>query len=95
VTGKALHNREKPDTTLNDDVRLSWTPGWGSFRSPAGPALFHVGMEEGGENYVVLFPEKQTGIVVQTVSDLATRVSPAIVANLIGDVYSPFAWMRY
>ncbi len=95
VTGKALHSREKPDTSLNDDIQLSWTPGWGWFRSPAGEALFHLGMEEGCENYVVLFPEKKTGIVVQSVSDLSVRISPSIVARLIGDVYSPFSWMRY
>jgi hypothetical protein len=95
VRSKALHNREKPDTGLNDDIQLSWTPGWGWFRSPAGEALFHVGMEEGCENYVVLFPEKKTGIVVQSVSDLSARISPSIVERLIGDVYSPFSWMRY
>ena len=95
VTGKALHSREKPETSLNDDIQLSWTPGWGWFRSPAGEALFHVGMEEGCENYVVLFPEKKTGIVVLSVSDLITRITPSIVVKLIGDVYSPFSWMRY
>jgi CubicO group peptidase (beta-lactamase class C family) len=95
VTGKALHDREKPVASLNDDIQLSWTPGWGSFRSRAGQALFHVGMEEGCENYAVLFPAKHAGIVIQSVSDLTTRLSPAIVAYLIGDVYSPFTWMRY
>jgi CubicO group peptidase (beta-lactamase class C family) len=95
VAGKALHIREKPETSLNDDIQLSWTPGWGWFRSPAGEALFHVGMEEGCENYVVLFPEKKTGIVVLSVSDLTVRITPSIVASLIGDVYSPFSWMRY
>jgi CubicO group peptidase (beta-lactamase class C family) len=95
VTGKALHSRDKPDTSLNDDIRLSWTPGWGWFQSPVGEALFHVGMEEGCENYVVLFPEKKTGIVVQSVSDLSVRITPSIVKYLIGDTYSPFSWMRY
>jgi D-alanyl-D-alanine-carboxypeptidase/D-alanyl-D-alanine-endopeptidase len=95
VKGKALHSSEKPETRLNDDIQLSWTPGWGWFRSPAGEALFHVGMEEGCENYVVLFPEKKTGIVIQSVSDLSVRISPSIVKQLIGDVYSPFSWMRY
>ena len=95
VMGKALHSREKPDSTLNDDIQLSWTPGWGWFRSPAGEALFHVGMEEGCENYVVLFPERKTGIIIQSVSDLSVRISPSIVKQLIGDVYSPFFWMRY
>jgi CubicO group peptidase (beta-lactamase class C family) len=95
VTGKALHNRGKTETSLNDDIQLSWTPGWGWFRSPAGEALFHVGMEEGCENYAILFPEKKTGIVVLSVSDLNVRIAPSIVASLIGDVYSPFSWMRY
>ncbi len=95
VTGKALHSREKPATSLNDDVQLSWTPGWGWFRSPAGEALFHVGMEEGCENYAVLFPEKKTGIVVLSVSDLSVRIAPSIVERLIGDTFSPFSWMRY
>jgi CubicO group peptidase (beta-lactamase class C family) len=95
VTGKALHSRQKPETSLNEDIQLSWTPGWGWFRSPAGEALFHVGMEEGCENYVVIFPGKKTGIVVQSVSDLEVSISPKIVARLIGDVYSPFSWMRY
>jgi len=94
VPGKALHDRSKPETSLNDDIQLSWTPGWGWFKSPAGKALFHVGAEEGCENYVVLFPEKKTGIVVFSVAGLATRVSPPIVEKLIADVYSPFAWMR-
>ena len=95
VAGKALHSQEKPDTRQNDNMELSWTPGWGWFRSPAGEALFHVGMEEGCENYVVLFPEKRTGIVVLSVSDLSVRITPSIVKSLIADVYSPFAWMRY
>jgi len=95
VGGRALHDRRKPETTLNEDVQLSWTLGWGWFRSPAGPALFHVGAEEGCENYAVLFPEKRTAIVVFSVSARPTRVTPPIVERLIGDVHSPFAWMRY
>jgi len=95
VTGKALHDRARPDTRLNEDIRLSWTPGWGWFRSGAGEALFHVGAEEGCENYAVLFPEKRTGIVVFSVAEMSTRVTPPIVEKLIGDVFSPFTWMRY
>ena len=95
VAGKALHSREKDDAGVNDSVQLSWTPGWGWFRSPAGEALFHIGMEEGCENYVVLFPEKKTGIVVLSVSDLSVGITRSIVKGLIGDTYSPFDWMRY
>jgi len=95
VRDRALHSREKPDTSLNDDIQLAWTPGGGWFRSPVGEALFHVGMEEGCENYAVLFLEKKTGIVIQSVSDLSSRVSPSICQHIIGDFYSPFSWMRY
>lgn len=95
VSGRALHDRARPDTTLNEDIRLSWTPGWGWFRGPAGEALFHVGAEEGCENYAVLFPEQRTGIVVFSVSAAPTRITPPIVEKLIGDVHSPFTWMRY
>jgi hypothetical protein len=96
VTGRALHDlAPPPPSPAGDDLQLSWTPGWGSFRSPAGPALFHVGIEEGCESYAVFFPERRTGIVIQSVSDLRTSVSPAIVKRLIGDTWSPFAWMGY
>lgn len=95
VGGRALHDRARPNTTLNDDIQLSWTPGWGWFRCPAGIALFHVGAEEGCENYVVIFPEKRMGIMVFSVSREQARVTPPIVEKLLGDVYSPFAWMRY
>lgn len=95
VGGRALHDRAKPDTALNEDIQLSWTPGWGWFHSPAGTALFHVGAEEGCENYVVIFPEKRTAIVVFSVSPEPTRIVPPIVERLIGDVHSPFTWMRY
>jgi CubicO group peptidase (beta-lactamase class C family)/ubiquinone/menaquinone biosynthesis C-methylase UbiE len=95
VAGKALHDRAKPESSLNDDIQLSWTPGWGWFRSPAGEALFHVGAEEGCENYVVIFPEKKTAVVVFSVTGQAARVTPPVVEKLIGDVYSPFTWMNY
>jgi CubicO group peptidase (beta-lactamase class C family) len=95
VGGRALHDRAKPDTALNEDIQLSWTPGWGWFRSPAGGALFHVGAEEGCENYVVIFPDRRTGIAIFSVSRAPARVTPPIVEKLLGDVYSPFAWMRY
>lgn len=95
VGGRALHDRTKPDTTLNEDVQLSWTPGWGWFHCPAGAALFHVGAEEGCENYVVVFPEKRMGIAIFSVSREPARVTPLIVGKLLDDVYSPFAWMHY
>lgn len=93
VNSRALHDtRPSPGAA---GPRLRWTPGWGWIDTPVGPALFHVGMEEGCENYAVFFPEQQTGIVLQSASDLSVRVTPDIAGRLIGDVYSPFEWMGY
>jgi CubicO group peptidase (beta-lactamase class C family) len=94
VYGKALHTREKAEGG-NENIQLSWTPGWGWFQSPAGEALFHLGQEEGCENYVVIFPGRRTGLVVQSVTEAKESITPGIAARLIGDVYSPFSWMRY
>ncbi len=95
VTGEALHGLSRPRPSLVDDIRLSWTPGRGRFRSPAGEAIFHIGLEDGCENYVVLFTGKKPGIVIQSVSDLSVCISAPIVDRLIGDGFSPLSWMRY
>lgn len=95
VTGKLLHSMEKPGDSRVDDMRLSWTPGWGWFESPYGPALFHVGIEEGCDNFVVIYLDKGTGIVLLSNRETEGGIAPAVVERLLGDTYSPFFWMRY
>ncbi|MGV8038953.1 MAG: serine hydrolase domain-containing protein [Thermoanaerobaculaceae bacterium] len=95
VTGKLLHSMEKPDDSRVVDMRLSWTPGWGWFQSQHGPALFHVGIEEGCDNFAVIYLDKGTGIVLQSNRKTEGGIAPAVVERLLGDTYSPFFWMRY
>jgi len=58
----AVRPMEKiPAGILNEEIQLSCATGLGQLRSPAGEALFQVGMEEGCENYVVLFPGEKNG----------------------------------
>ena len=95
VTGRLLHSREGPADSRVDGMRLSWTPGWGWFQSPYGPALFHVGLEEGCDNFVVVFLARRTGIVLQSNREAEGGIAPAVVERLLGDTCSPFFWMRY
>jgi hypothetical protein len=74
---------------------MSWALGWGTFNSPHGPALFHVGREEGCENYAVVFVEHGTAAVVQSVTTTRNAFTPDLMKEVIGDIYSPFAWLRY
>jgi hypothetical protein len=76
-------------------MQLSWTTGWGRFVSPHGVALFHVGREEGCENYAVAFLEPRTALVVLSVSPLRSTFTASLAAALLGDTYSPLDWLEY
>lgn len=86
-----------PGTDLGDAqaIELAWTLGWGRFVSEPGTALFHVGREEGCENYAVAFLEARTALVVLSVSSLESTFTAPLAAALIGDVYSPLDWLDY
>lgn len=48
---------------------LAWTPGWGAFTDAYGRSIFHVGREEGCENYAEARLDRGPGIVILGVSD--------------------------
>ncbi len=95
ITSKSLHAPQGTNPRIRETINLSWALGWGRFSSPKGEAIFHVGREEGCDNYAVIFLDHKTGIVIQSVTPLSRSVAPAIVKEFIGDIYSPFAWLRY
>jgi len=87
-----------PPGTIDKKSRvkgLSWTPGWGRFESPIGEAYFHVGIEEGCENYAVNFMMKQTAIVILSVTTSNRTFTGRILKELIGDTFSPLDWLEY
>ncbi|NIM91499.1 MAG: serine hydrolase [Candidatus Aminicenantes bacterium] len=95
ITSKSLHAPQGTNPKIQEAINLSWALGWGRFNSPQGEAIFHVGREEGCDNYAAIFLDHKTGIVIQSVTPVSRSVAPAIVKEFIGDIYSPFAWLRY
>ena len=63
--------------------------------SEHGVAIFHVGREEGCENYAVAFLESGTALVAMAVSPLRSTFTARLAAALIGDTCSPLGWLEY
>ena len=95
VTSTSLHAPQGTDPAIREKIDLGWGLGWGRFRCPAGEAVFHTGREEGCDCYAVYFLDRGIGLVVFSVTDESAPVVPAIAKELIGDIYSPFAWLMY
>jgi len=95
VTSKSLHAEQGTDPGILEKIDLGRGLGWGRFKCPAGEAIFHTGREEGCDCYAVYFLDRGLGLVVFSVTDVSAPVVPAISKELIGDVFSPFAWLMY
>lgn len=84
------------DTTTRDDaIALSYALGWGVFTSPHGKAFFKEGHDDGWQNYMVGFPDKKIAIVLMSNSSNAESIFKYLLAELIGDNYSPTEWDGY
>lgn len=95
ITSRSLHAPQRTDPGIHETIHLAWSMGWGRFRCPQGDAIFHVGFEEGCDNYAVVFLDRKIGIVLQSVITKPEGIAPVIVKELIGDIYSPFSWLQY
>lgn len=95
ITSRSLHAPQGTDPEIFENIHLAWSMGWGRFRCPQGEALFHVGFEEGCDNYAVVFLDHKIGIVLQSVITRSEGIAPTVVKELIGDTYSPFSWLQY
>lgn len=95
ITSKSLHAPQSSDPGIHEALHLAWSMGWGRFSCPRGEAIFHVGFEEGCDNYAVVFMDHKIGIVLQSVITKPEGIAPPIVKELIGDIYSPFSWLQY
>jgi CubicO group peptidase (beta-lactamase class C family) len=85
------------DTTSRDDaIKLSYALGWGTFESPHGRAFFKEGHDDQSwRNFMVAFDEPKSAIVILSTSANAEPMFPALLAELLGDTYSPAQWMGY
>jgi len=95
ITSKSLHAPQGSDPEIQKRIKLSWSLGWGRFHCSAGDVIFHVGYEEGCDNYAVIFLDHNIGLVLQSVIGTMEGIAPRITKELMGDVYSPFKWLNY
>jgi CubicO group peptidase (beta-lactamase class C family) len=95
ITSSSLHAPQDTDPEIQKTLHLAWSMGWGRFRCPRGDVIFHVGFEEGCDNYAVVFLDHKIGLVLQSVITGRKGIAPAIAKELIGDVCSPFTWLQY
>jgi CubicO group peptidase (beta-lactamase class C family) len=95
ITSSSLHAPQGSDPAIHSKHKLTWSLGWGRFHCPSGEAIFHVGFEEGCDNYAVIFLDHNIGIVLQSVIRTQEGIAPRITKELIGDVYSLFKWLNY
>jgi CubicO group peptidase (beta-lactamase class C family) len=96
---RTVHEFPAPsfDTTSRDDaIDLSYALGWGTFRSPYGPAFFKEGHDDvSWRNYMVVFPDSKSAIIMLSSSANAEPIFPSILEEVLGDTYSPAQWMGY
>ena len=95
ITSRSLFSEPGTDTGAARALGLSWTAGWGRMESAGGPALFHLGREEGCEGYAVAFLERGTAFVTLSMSPLESTFTAPLAAALIVDTYSPLAWLEF
>jgi CubicO group peptidase (beta-lactamase class C family) len=95
LTSKSLFSPPGTDRGANRHVHLAWTPGWGTFADTYGRAVFHVGREEGCENYVEAHLDRGLGIVILSLSTSRDSFTAALVGYAIGRGFRPLAWLEY
>jgi CubicO group peptidase (beta-lactamase class C family) len=95
ISSRSIFSPPASDPGPAPAMDLAWTAGWGRFVSPHGPAIFHLGREEGCEAYAVAFLEPQTALVAMAVSPLRSTFTAPLAAALIGDTRSPLEWLEY
>ncbi len=84
------------DTTSRDDhIQLSYGLGWGLIHTPHGPAYFKEGQDDGWVNYMIAFDRPKTAMVVMMNSSNGPRIIAALLAELIGDTWTPAEWDGY
>jgi CubicO group peptidase (beta-lactamase class C family) len=95
LTSRSLFSAPGTDGGANRARKMAWTPGWGTFEDRNGRALFHVGMEEGCENFVEAFPARRLGVVFFSLTPNERSFSAELVDYALGPAFSPLEWLEY
>jgi D-alanyl-D-alanine-carboxypeptidase/D-alanyl-D-alanine-endopeptidase len=81
--------------TGNDNIRLSYGLGWGILRTPYSFGAFKEGHGDGFQHYSIIFPDKQTGILIMTNSDNGEGIFKELLEFAIRDTFTPWRWEQY
>jgi CubicO group peptidase (beta-lactamase class C family) len=81
--------------TDNDNIKLSYGLGWGILQTPYGFGAFKEGHGDGFQHYSIIFPAKQTGILIMTNSDNGESIFKELLEFAIGDKFTPWRWQQY
>jgi len=81
--------------TENDKIQLSYGLGWGILQTPYGFGAFKEGHGDGFQHYLIIFPERQMGILIMTNSDNGEGIFKELLEVAIGDKYTPWRWQNY
>ncbi len=82
-------------TTENQAIELSTGLGWGFLNCPYGKAFFKGGHDDGWEHYNINFIDKGTSILLMTNSSNGESIFKDVLANIIGDEFTPWRWENY
>ncbi|HZE08730.1 MAG TPA: serine hydrolase domain-containing protein, partial [Gemmatimonadaceae bacterium] len=81
-------------TTENAAIGLGYGLGWGLYKSPAGPAFFKEGHDDGWRHLALLF-ENGDGILIMTNSSNGEAIFKPLIDSLLGPTAFPFQWEGY
>jgi len=83
------------DSTLNDNILLSYGLGWGILRTTYGIGVFKEGHGNGFQHYSILFPKTKKGIMIMTNSDNGESIFKELLEIAMKDIYTPSEWENY
>jgi serine-type D-Ala-D-Ala carboxypeptidase/endopeptidase len=85
----------KIDSTDNDNIKLGYGFGVGTFATPFGHAFFKEGHDDGWGHYSVSFPDKKIAVVIMTNNDNGESIFKELLEYSIGDTFTPWKWENY
>ena len=79
----------------NRTIQLAYGLGWGTFKSPYGPAYFKEGHDDGWQNHSVVFAGPKKALLLMSNSSNADKIFKELLAKLLDDQTTPWQWEGY
>ncbi|ULT26767.1 beta-lactamase family protein [Sphingobacterium sp. E70] len=82
-------------TDENEVVQLAYGLGWGLLNTPYGRAFFKEGGDDAWKNYNINFIDRGISIIMICNSVNGSMLFKDLLAQLIGDTFTPWKWEQY